>query len=91
MPAFGLSVASSHVQPSRFITGTSPPKVPPAGATATVVMPLARATGMASLSAWYSTRVRSCGFRSSISSTSSYPRTPGSPIPIVVRALMKPG
>ena len=45
------------------MTGTSPPKMPPAGATATVVTPLARATGIASLSAWYATRVRSCGLQ----------------------------
>ena len=29
MPALACSVASSHVQPSRFITATSPPKMPP--------------------------------------------------------------
>ena len=91
MPAFGSSVASSHVQPSRFITGTSPPNIPPDGATATLVIPFARATGIASLSEWYDTRVRRYGLSSSISLTSSYPRTPGSPMPIVVRALMKPG
>jgi hypothetical protein len=61
MPAFGLSVASSHVHPSRFITATSPPKMPPPGTTATVVMPFARVTGIVSLSMWKATRVRSCG------------------------------
>ena len=50
MPAFAFSVASSHVHPSRFITATSPPKMPPPGITPTVVMPLVRATAIASLS-----------------------------------------
>ena len=50
IPALALSVASSQVQPSRFITATSPPNVPPPGMTATDVMPLVRATAMASLS-----------------------------------------
>ena len=51
MAAAGETVASSHVQPSSFMTGTSPPSVPPDGTAATAVTPLARATGMATLSA----------------------------------------
>ena len=51
-PADARSVFSSHVQPSRFITGISPPIVPPPGRRPTVVMPSTRATGIASLSDW---------------------------------------
>ena len=49
-PRRGRTVLSSQVQPSRFITAIWPPRMPPPGVTATVVTPLARVTGIESLS-----------------------------------------
>ena len=49
-PAAGRTTFSSHVQPSRFISGTSPPMMPPPGKMPADVMPSVRATAMASLS-----------------------------------------
>ncbi len=81
------SVACSHVQPSRFMTATSPPRMPPSGATPTVVTPFDRATGMPSLSTWNATRVRSSGLSGVCSDVSWNPRGPGSSSPSDVDGL----
>ena len=91
MPTDPATVLSSHVKPSRSMTAIWPPSNPPPGVAATVVMPFARSTGIASLSLWNATCARSAGLKSSSSSASPNPPAPGSTRPVGVEASMNPG
>ena len=69
-----------------------PETSPPAGALSTLVMPLARATGMSSLSGWSAIQLCACGFMSPTSVVSTVAETACTSVrPSVVKPSTSPG
>lgn len=92
MAAGARTTMSSMVQPFKCISTLCPATIPPPGLVITLVIPLARVTGMCSLAGLTAVAARNCGLNNPISAMSLISRTASISVrPISVDESIIPG